>query len=89
MPIDPLFACIAIRLLSVNVTLNWVVTAECCSGTQNCSVLIQLCELVIFVYLLIIELLFEFACFDIVILSCLPYLATCFGPRGVALYLSD
>ena len=68
--IRPLNGCLQTRCLLVFLyvcvfvitILNWEVTAECCSGTQNCSVLILLCELMIFVYLLIIELLFEFAC---------------------------
>ena len=68
--IRPLNGCLQTRCLliflyvcvSVNLILNWEVAAECCSGTQNCSVLILRCELMIFVYLLIIELLFEFAC---------------------------
>ena len=68
--IRPLNGCLQTRCLilflyvcvSVNLILNWEVKAECCSGTQNRSVLILLYELVIFVYLFIIELLFEFAC---------------------------
>jgi len=65
----PLNGCLQTRCLlvflyafvSVNIILNWEVTAECCSATWDCSVQYSFVSLCYLITLFIIELLFEFA----------------------------